>query len=225
MAEEERAEAAAASQGADAGAGQLLLAKHLGKNKGVPKAQVKKLQTIEAAVQKATRDNFTGWPALATHGTQVGGETLYSTILKDRQSNQDVPGTAVMCAQYYRVLQERFASSSSAFNQLVVANTSEPVAPALMTAVVALKNQNCLKAPMLEFLMAAGGCNQKELVGILRGMCFLRPCASAAQLQLILECMRYITRHKLDTMFPNGVKLIGASGMLHCSVHPSRSRS
>ena len=146
MAEEERAEAAAASSGADAGAGQTLLAKHLGKNKGVPKAQVKKLQTIEAAVQKAIRDNFTGWPALATHGTQVGGETLYSTILKDRQSNQDVPGTVVMGARYYRVLKERFAGSSSAYNQLVVANASEPVSTALMAAVAALKNQNCFSS-------------------------------------------------------------------------------
>ena len=39
-------------------------------------------------------------------------------------------------------------------------------------------------------------------------MCLLRPCASAAQLRLILECMRYITRHKLDTMYPNEVKLM-----------------
>ena len=208
MAEEERAEAAAASSGADAGAGQTLLAKHLGKNKGVPKARVAKLPTIEAAVQKSIRDNFKGWPALATHETQVAGDTLYSTILKDRQSNQDVPGTVVMGAQYYRVLKERFAGSGSAYNQLVVVNTSEPVTPALMTAVVALKNQNCLKAPMLEFLMAAGSCNQKELVGILRGMCLLRPCASPAQLQLILECMRYITRNKLDTLFPNEIKLM-----------------
>ena len=51
MAEEERAEAAAASSGADAGAGQTLLAKHLGKNKGVPKAKVGKLPAIAAAVQ------------------------------------------------------------------------------------------------------------------------------------------------------------------------------
>ena len=66
--------------------------------------------------------------------------------MKDRQSNQDVLGTVVMGARYYRVLKERFAGSSSAYNQLVVANASEPVNTALMTAVAALKNQNCFSS-------------------------------------------------------------------------------
>ena len=212
MSDDEVAEAvgpaAAASQGADAAAGQSLLAKHAGKAKGVPKTQLRKQNTIEAAVQKAIRDNFKGWTALATHETQIAGETLYTTILKDKLSNQEVPGTVVMGSQYYRVLKERFCGTNSAFNMLIVKNPAETVNPVLMSAIIALKSQNCKKAQLLEFLKTAGGCNQKELVGILRGMCLLRPCASAAQLQLILECMRFIARNKLDTLFPNETQLM-----------------
>ena len=71
-----------------------------------------------------------------------------------------------------------------------------------MAAMVAIKHQNCLKAPLHDFLQTAGPCNQKELIGILRAVCLLRPSASAAQLQLALDCMRYTIKNKLDTKFP-----------------------
>jgi hypothetical protein len=200
--------AAAAATSADAGAGQTLLAKHAGSSKGVPKARVKKQSTVEAATQKAIKDNFRGWSALQTHETQIAGETLFTTILKDKQRNIDNPGSVVMGSQYYRSLKEKFCGTNSAYSQLAVLDPSEVVGDSLMQAMVALKTQNSQKALLLEYLTSSGPCNQKELVGILRSMCLLRPCASPAQLQLILECMRYITRNKLDASFPKEVILM-----------------
>ena len=61
--------------------------------------------------------------------------------------------------------------------------------------------------------------HQKEIVGLYRSMCLLRPSASPAQLQLVLDCMRYVCRDKLDTTFVDECKImvpVWDEGLLCC---------
>jgi len=221
MAGKAKAADAAKVSSADAAGGATLLTKHAqAAKKTTPKAKASRKLTLEAITQKAIRDNFKGWPSLQTHGTVVDDETLFTTIYNDKLRNEANPGSVVMGSQYYRDLKQKFSGENSAYNSLKVTNPKEVVAPDLMAAMVSLKHQNANKVPLTDWMSQSDGCNQKEFIGILRSMCLLRPSASPAQLQLVLDCMRFITKNKLDSKYPDECKTMHPTwdSALHSSI-------
>lgn len=86
---------------------------------------------------------------------------------------------------------------------LVVKNASQTVGPALKAALVNLQMTPAKNANILDYCRLADRCNQRELVGLCKSQFLRRSSSSKRQLEVSIEMMRYVAKHKPQHFFPD----------------------
>ena len=171
-------------------------------NEKVKQARVKKELSVERAVQKCIVDNFKGFSDAEIDGTQVDNMTLRQRLLRDKSGKSSGGEEAVvMGARYYKDLRSLYSSSSNPLKNLVVTDGSTP-GKEVFDAMVAAKRPPCNRGPLIHFLTTAGAPNMCEAMGIMKWVLELNPGGSAEQLRGVLEAMKWMGRHNLQSAYP-----------------------
>eukprot|EP00974_Lingulodinium_polyedra_P087166 8450871-Lingulodinium_polyedra.AAC.3 len=171
------------------------------------KRRVLRKRSTEEIVQKALLDNFKGWSHHDIDVHQVDGKSLRCRLADDKRA-QLSGAPVVMGASYYKNLKELYSNAGSPEKRLQVKDNSLEVNPRLQKALVAYRSANSNKALLTEYLATAKGINQKELVGLFRCACALKPSVSTRSLHLALDLMRFAQRLKLSTLFAEEVNIM-----------------
>lgn len=164
-----------------------------------PRKQLHRRATGEQ-VERALTENFKGWSTLECHGHLVGGKSLAQRIGDDKR---DAKATNKrLGSSYWQELREMYSSSTTLASALQVRDHKQGVSDTLVDAI---KFSNCAnltkrtKAPLLTYLSTCKAMNQRELCGLLRHLVTIRPSASTAATDLILQAMRCLKRLQVDT--------------------------
>lgn len=156
---------------------------------------------IDTIVNKAIKDSLKGMTSDELDNIRVDGLTCRETIKRDKLAQQSSPGSLAMGKNYYLSIRDKFTLSTSPQKLLQVADQSEVVAANILQAVMAAQATPPHRGPLMQLMDVIESVNQKEVVGLLRLLCSLRPGASSEQLQAGLSILRMIKRLALASKF------------------------
>lgn len=166
-------------------------------------------RSLDAVVDRAIADQFAGWSVVATDVKLVDGLTLRQRILRDKEAAAS--SKQRLGANYWKELRCLYALDDQAMRKLGVANPSDLVSPALVSALeqaTATNTNQRNKTPLLHYLASAPDCNQKELVGLLRSIMELKPSAVGSSAAIITAVLKFICRLGLDRKYPSEVEFV-----------------
>jgi hypothetical protein len=198
---------AAQSSKGDAGSGEKLLEAAHKKAMKETKARPLKKRNTEEQVNRCLKDNFKDFSSQEIDSIEIDGLTLRQRLARDKRESRKNKEMH-MGSNYYRMLKDKYRSSDSVVKKLEVENQHELLSPELRTALVALKNANCNKSPLLEFMSRVETLNQREVIGLFRGTLDLKPNISQKHTQVLIDLMRMILRLNVDTKFEKETKLM-----------------
>lgn len=164
-------------------------------------------QTTEQQVTKALTDNFKNFSSMEVDGVKHDSLTLRERLVQDKH-DQRAGKHVTMGASYYRQLRDLYADNESPAKKLCVSNPNDEVGGRLTKALTAWKAGNSNKGPITEWLASEPTANQKELIGLLRMALQIRPSASMAQCNLVLDLMRFLVRTSLSLRFPAEIEML-----------------
>jgi hypothetical protein len=176
-------------------------------------------QSLESTVAKALADNLKGWAWWSTHGHDIEGLTIHARLLQDLQKKKENPNSIVLGALYYKALQTKYGDGNTLYDEFKPTSPKERLDDNLVKAVAAHRASNSNKVPLIEWMAVSSAPPQRELCGILRCAMLLRPSASAGQLQLLLEIMKWLVLHKCHAVFPREVGVLRTVWMRLSVVH------
>lgn len=189
----------------DAAATVSLVDKQFGDSK--PARRSLRRQTTQQQVQKAISDNFKTFFSMEVDGIRHDQMTLRERLVQDKHDQRS--GKSITTgAGYYRQLRDLYADTESLAKKLKVSNPDEEVGVRLTRSLTAWKAGNSNKGPITERLASEPTANQKELVGVLRMALQIRPTASMAQCNLVLDVMRFVVRTNLASVFAQEVEML-----------------
>lgn len=155
----------------------------------------------DEAVQKSIRDTFPKFDHLRTDVVLHEGVTLRERLTNDKRRSKD--GSLSMGATYYRNLRQWYDPQDGVLSKLQVNVSTEPVRPTVMAALVAFKARPAERGPLTEWLRTSSAGSQRELVGVFKAILELRAGISKQQCNLIIDCMRWVTRNNIHASFPS----------------------
>jgi hypothetical protein len=199
--------AASSSKGDAAEGGETLIEAAHKKAMKETKARPLKKRNTEEQVNRCLKDNFKEFSSQEIDSIEIDGLTLRQRLARDKRLSRKNPDMS-MGSNYYRMLKDKYRSSDSVVKKLEVTNQSDLISPELRTALVALKNANCNKSPLLEFMSGVESLNQKEVIGLYRGTQDLKPNISQKHVQVLVDLMRMILRLELHIKYEKETKLM-----------------
>lgn len=160
-----------------------------------------KRQPTDVQVERAIRDNFKGWSAAAIDGRVVEGLTLRARLARDKRLARDEPGKhPPMGKLYFQRLRQMYGGEAD-MERLCVKDNSQPVGEKLREALHKARGGNPQRGDLITWLQTADICNQRELVGMLRVGCDLKPWLGGQHQTCGVEMLRYMVRANIATTF------------------------
>lgn len=128
----------------------------------------------------------------------VSGLTLEDRLRADRKQG------LVMGKRYYEVVRDMYCSEEAPLKRLRVANEGEELWPPAENALLQLLGKERDPTPLKElFDNGEAPPNQKTLVVLMRQMTKVPAVHPPKNTQLHLSLMAWMSKHKLDTIYPN----------------------
>lgn len=156
----------------------------------------------DETIDRILYDNFSDWKASDVAGRRnEDGLNLREQLRQDLRRKRSGEHF-VMGAKYYKRLRLQYGPDESAAASLQVQSPDEPVSASLKQALKAHNSSQKLRNPLLEWMDSARTCNQRELVGLLKHILGLNPCATITQAQLVHAACRFMVNVGLDERFP-----------------------
>eukprot|EP00971_Amphidinium_carterae_P330819 6464054-Amphidinium_carterae.1 len=161
-----------------------------GRTKKVPIA--KKCKDLDEVVRKAIRDSVRWATHAELYETVVNGQTLVQKLRADKEKWLDGDRSIKFGSTYYLDLKKTYQSPSRIESNLDL--KGEEVDDNLMVAIGKAVQKPCNRQPLLQYVTSMTTCSRANLIAISMLMLQLSPTASKAQLSLLVECLRGLTR-------------------------------
>ena len=166
----------------------------------------KKTNSVDAQVRKSLADNFKNMSAAEIDGTVREGLTLRQRLMRDKQQQQEQPGSVAFGKCYYQSLRDLYADGNKV-EALLCPDPSLAGRQELVEAATAALKHPPNRSLLVQFLKVTTTLNQAEFVGVLRWMMSLHPSASNDQLKSGLAVLETVSRLSLHEKFPHEASL------------------
>eukprot|EP00971_Amphidinium_carterae_P321485 6390429-Amphidinium_carterae.2 len=158
-------------------------------------------------LQRALKDNFSGWGEDLTDNVLVDGMSLRDRLLADKRRWLDDKLAFKMGAKYYAELRRKYQGAVDV-ESLLKGDSSLSRSDELHAALVAANSHPPQRKDWLNFMSTCSSLNQRELTAVLKMCLRLKPGSGAEQLQVLKSVMRCIIRLGLRTEHKTSIDLL-----------------